>query len=113
MTVHSIMSLREFDTHLVSSMIALAGAGLQTQLPADFERCAQRLRDIPRNGGGAQLQCALHELRGLALAVGAEQLAELCAGVENHGANTELCTHLAEASAALATSIRSLRAATP
>ncbi len=106
------MSLREFDTHLVSSMIALAGAGLQNQLPADFERCAQRLHDIRRSGGHAQMQRALHELRGLALAVGADQLADLCAGIENHSMNTELCTHLAEASTALATSIRSLRAAT-
>ena len=102
------MSLCQYDTRLVREMIALAGDALQSQLPADFERCAQMLRNIPPDGEFAEQRRALHELRGLALAVGAEQLASLCAGTEQHARSPVLCAHLAQISIDLAHSIRAI-----
>ncbi|MCH8467625.1 MAG: hypothetical protein LAT78_13790 [Roseinatronobacter sp.] len=109
----SIMPLRQFDTHLVRYMITLAGDALQDQLPADFERCASVLRDMPQTAGLAQQRRALHELRGLALAIGAEQLASLCEGIGEREISAELRTHLAEASTDIAQAIRNLRATAP
>jgi hypothetical protein len=104
----SPMPLCQYDTRLVIDMIALTGDALQTQLPEDFERCADALRNMPPDGDIALQRRTLHELRGLALAVGADRLASLCEGTEQHAQSAVLFSHLAQICTDIARSIRAL-----
>lgn len=82
------MPLRQFDTQLVDDLLALGGGELRDQLLADLSRCAAQIRE---NGGSPrqdmpppeQIRRDLHELRGIALTIGATGLSEYCLETED------------------------------
>lgn len=87
------MLLRQFDAQLVDELLVLGGHDLRNQLLADLSRCATVLRDAAHVTGSdappqtpEDLKRDLHELRGIALTIGAAGLSDYCLETE-----TRLC----------------------
>ena len=82
------MSVQLYDKTQLDALLSLGGAELRDQFLADLQRCQQQLRhSIARTaddekGGLAQARHGLHEMRGIALTVGATPLIRLCAESE-------------------------------
>ena len=79
------MIAQTYDENQMSTLLSLDGGALREPLLNDLQRCQTVLDDVLSLGTRDSAECvrkALHELRGIALTIGATSLARHCAKVE-------------------------------